>query len=131
MDFISILLGRELSSGDELQARRAACRPHGRAAFDSVVIGQPQGGQIVPTRLGDQPLRRPGAIGKVGMQVQVRKHTSLFHLARGTQQFAPHFVQDAVHKFAAVLRGELLRDIDGFIDAHHWGDIVAMKHLVN
>src|SRR6185369_10705715 len=54
-----------------------------------------------------------------------------FYYSRRSQQFALDFIEDAVDEFAAVLSGKFFRDIDGFIDADHWRDVIAMEHFIN
>src|SRR5438094_457729 len=55
----------------------------------------------------------------------------IFDLPGGPQQFAPHFIENAVYKFPTVLCGKFFGNIHCFIDAHHRRNVVSMEHFVN
>src|ERR1019366_1487748 len=78
-------------------------------------------------------LRPVSPVGETAMQMEVNeRHATLNSLdyAGRAHQLALNLVEDAIHKLAAVLRGELLGDVHRFIDAYYRRNVIAMQHLV-
>jgi len=61
------------------------------------------------------------------MQIGVHRQVS----SHRTHQLPFDAVEDAVDEFAAVVGGEAFGDVDGFVDADHRGNIVAVQHFIN
>src|ERR1035441_3240392 len=97
------------------------------------MVGERNRRQLTPPGLRRQLLRPVGPVGEAAVQMEVNeRHATLNSLddARRAHQLALYLVEDAIHKLAAVLGGELLRDIHRFIDAYYRRNVIAMEHLV-
>src|SRR5450756_268201 len=76
------MLGGQLGSGDEFHLHGGGRRTGARTALNGVMVGQGDAGQALLLRVQHQFLGREGAVGKLGVQMEVGKLHFTFRAGR-------------------------------------------------